>query len=206
MPHVADQPGNQLLKDQFVTRFVLMGFMGAGKTTVGRLLANRMAWSFLDVDHWIEAQQSSTIAQIFERRGEAGFRHLEAEAIRELSTRSQTVLALGGGAMEHPGSRELLASSHGTCLVFLDAPLDVMLERCRQQPDAAVRPLLQQRVLLEARLDQRLPHYRNAHLTIATARLTPDQVVERILEAVGGPGTTAESKTLPAAGTEGTNP
>ena len=161
--------------------FVLMGFMGAGKSTVGRLLATRLQWKFIDVDAYIETQEQATIAELFERHGENAFRGIESKAIRRLSSERDVVLALGGGAVETAETRQVLEQLQAACLVFLDAPLEIMLERCRQQPGAAIRPLLQQQALLEARLTRRLPHYRNSHLIIATEGLTPDQVVDRIL-------------------------
>ncbi|HEY0760469.1 MAG TPA: shikimate kinase [Acidisarcina sp.] len=182
------------------TRIVLVGFMGAGKTTVGALLAERLKWSFVDTDQQLENQTGSTVAEIFTRSGEAGFRLIEARAIEILVERQELVLALGGGALETESTRSLLRDSHGTLIVFLDAPAHLLLARCESQaastPQNAngskgsipVRPLLKQLgsnpALLEEKLASRLPHYGIAHLTVPTADRTPAEVANSVLAAL----------------------
>lgn len=163
-----------------ITRVLITGFMGAGKTTVGRLLAERLAWDFADSDHLLEAQTGHTIASIFQSRGEPAFRDLEAATIRESLTRDRLVLALGGGALERRETRDLLASLPDSILIFLDAPLDVLVSRCCDQPNAPVRPVLADRARLEERWATRLPWYRQAHLTVSTADSSPVEVAEMI--------------------------
>lgn len=165
-----------------IRRVVLTGFMGAGKSTIGALLAQRLGWNFLDVDTVIESRTGKTVAEIFAHQGEAAFRALEAEAIREQLRCENLVLALGGGAVETESTRELLATLGQTCVVFLDAPLEILVARCLAQPSAAERPVLADREGLLRRFEARLPYYRGAHLTIATAALTPQAVVAYILE------------------------
>jgi shikimate kinase len=166
---------------RFPQRIVLVGFMGAGKSTIGPLLANRLGWRFIDADHYLQARTGSTIADLFLRLGEAGFRALEAEAFAELSQENELVLALGGGALETESTRDLLAASHDACMVFLKAPLQVLIERCESQPGAAVRPVLRQRDALSQRFHARLPHYERAQISIDTVGLEPAEVVDRIL-------------------------
>lgn len=168
-----------------VRRIVLTGFMGAGKSTIGELLARRLGWQFVDTDAVVEARARLTIAQIFAQHGEDAFRALEADAVRDQAQAEEVVVALGGGAMESEGTREALSELAGTCVVFLDAPLEVMVARCLSQPGAAERPVLRDRERLRARLAARLPHYRRAHLIVGTADLTPEAVTDAILEAVG---------------------
>jgi shikimate kinase len=158
--------------------------MGAGKSTVGPLLARVLGWRFEDIDATIEAREGKAVAEIFAQQGEGAFRAIEAGTIQELAERDDLVLALGGGALESASTRAFLASSTNTCIVFLDAPLDILLARCLAQPSAAERPVLADRVGLSGRLNSRLPHYRQAHLTIATAGLTPEAVVTQVLNAV----------------------
>jgi shikimate kinase len=158
--------------------------MGAGKTTVGQLLAERLGWDFADSDHLLEAQTRQTIAAIFKSQGEPAFRDLEAAAIRNSLTQQRLVLALGGGALERAETRDLLASIPDSVLIFLDAPLDVLLSRCSGQPNAPVRPVLADRVRLQERWTARLPWYRQAHLTVHTAGCAPDQVVVHILHEI----------------------
>ena len=167
-----------------IRRIVLTGFMGAGKSTTGALLARELGWQFLDSDHVIEARAGRTVAQIFASEGEAAFRTLEAETIRNLSRDENLVLALGGGAIEHQLTREALQSLPDTRIVFLDAPLDIMVARCLAQPDAAVRPVLADRQRLVERFMLRLPHYRSAHLTVATEQQSPAEVASEILTAL----------------------
>lgn len=169
---------------QTIRRIVLTGFMGAGKSTIGALLARRLGWRFTDSDALIEARAGLTIAQIFAEQGEEVFRALETDAIRGCAQEEQLVLALGGGAVESGLTREALAGLDEVLVVFLDAPLEVMVARCVAQPGAAERPVLADRERLAARLAARLPHYRTAHLTVKTADLTPADVAEQILESL----------------------
>jgi shikimate kinase len=168
-----------------IRRIVLTGFMGAGKSTIGALLAQKLGWNFLDSDTVIETNAGMTVAQIFDRHGEADFRLREAQAIRDHSQSECLVLALGGGALESDATRAALAQLECTCTVFLDAPLETMVARCLAQPGAAERPVLADRERLAIRLAERLPHYRKAHLTLSTSGLTPHAVAEKILEVLG---------------------
>ena len=165
-------------------RIVLTGFMGAGKSTIGKLLADRLGWDFVDTDAVIEAHTGLTVARIFAERGEEAFRALEAEAVRCQAEADEVVVALGGGAIEFEATREALSRQEDAFVVFLDAPLEVMVARCLSQPGAAERPVLCDRARLTARLATRLPHYRQAHLTVATADLTPEGVANVILNAL----------------------
>jgi shikimate kinase len=164
-------------------RIVLTGFMGAGKTTVGNLLALRLGWTFVDADEKIEAASGATIAQLFIDRGEPWFRQLEHETIRELLDSKSLVLALGGGAIEDERTRSLVLSSQGTRLIHLEATLETVLHRCRGTE--SLRPVLQDKANLEARYLRRLPFYRQAHLTIPVDTLHPQDAVEVILEYLG---------------------
>lgn len=170
-----------------IRRIVLTGFMGAGKSTIGPLLAQRLGWEFLDLDNAIESRAGMSVPAIFAQQGEAAFRRLEAEAVRDQGRRNCLVLALGGGALETASTREFLAALDHTCMLFLDAPLEVLVTRCLDQsaqPDAVERPVLADRDRLRQRFDARLPHYRSAHLTVATAGRSPQEVVTGILGAL----------------------
>jgi shikimate kinase len=160
--------------------------MGAGKTTVGALLAERLGWAFADSDHVVEAHAGMTVAEIFERRGETAFRRMEADAVRETAAREHVVLALGGGALESPATRELLGALPRVRIVFLEAPLETLVGRCTGQADAPVRPILRDRERLAARWQARQPLYREAHLTVGTAGRTPAEVVDCIVRGVFG--------------------
>lgn len=167
-----------------IERVVLAGFMGAGKSTVGRLLARQLGWQFFDADEVIQVRNQATIAEIFSSGGEAVFRRLEAETIHSLLVESQSVISLGGGALETSETRELLLTDPATFLVFLDAPLDILLQRCEQQPGAAIRPVLLDREKLQERFARRLPHFRRAHLIVPTSGISPTEAAMNIAAAL----------------------
>jgi shikimate kinase len=162
------------------TRIFLTGFMGAGKTTVGRILARRLGWRFYDVDLLVEEEQQAAISSLFSTYGELAYRSMESAAVRRIHREEQVVISLGGGALETSEVRDLVMASPDSRTVFLEAPVSVLVERCVAQDLGASRPVLQDQALLEARYDLRLPYYRNAHLTVTTESLTPEEVAATI--------------------------
>jgi len=161
-------------------RLVLTGFMGAGKSTIGRLLADRLNWNFLDLDAHLEARTGATIPQLFAEQGEARFRRLESTALASALSRSNTVLALGGGTPEDLTNRLLLEQTPGTFTIFLDAPFPTLFDRCMLQDIA--RPVLEDPAAAQLRFERRHPLYRRlANLTITTSNQTPDQTVNALL-------------------------
>jgi shikimate kinase len=174
-----NEPGQTLIPAH-LHRLVLTGFMGAGKSTIGRLLAARLNWTFLDLDAHLEARTGATIPQLFERHGEAHFRRLESTALASALGQNNTVLALGGGTPEELTNRLLLEQTPATYTIFLDAPFPTLYDRCMLQDIA--RPVLADPTAAEQRFAKRHPLYRRlANLTIPTANQTPDQTVEAIL-------------------------
>ena len=161
-------------------QIVLLGFMGAGKSTVGPLLAEMLGWEFFDADHVLEQRAGCTIAELFVRHGEAGFRQLEESTVAELLELNRTVIALGGGAIESASTRSLMASRCDLYTAFLDGPLEILLDRCNQSN--TVRPVLQDRDGIESRYAKRLPHYRSATITVSTAGRTPEMIAREISE------------------------
>jgi shikimate kinase len=161
-------------------QIVLLGFMGAGKSTVGPLLAEMLGWQFFDADQVLEQRAGCTIAELFIRHGEPGFRKLEESTVADLLGLNHTVIALGGGAIESASTRALLASRKDLFTAFLEGPLETLLDRCNQSK--TVRPVLQDRDGIEARYAKRLPHYRTATLTISTAGRTPQMIAHEISE------------------------
>lgn len=170
-----------------LSRIVLTGFMGSGKTTVGRLLAGRLSLPFLDIDQVIVAETSSSIPELFSLHGEPWFRQLERATIaryfEEKNDPGQKqpllVMALGGGAIEDPATCELLLGDSATRLIHLEASLPTVLRRC--QGTEAERPVLADRDRLAARYHHRLPLYRQAHLSLAVDNLTPEETVQALL-------------------------
>src|SRR5215468_65391 len=112
-----------------IQRIALTGFMGAGKSTVGRLLATRLGWNFLDLDTHLEQRAGLTVPQIFSEQGEARFRRLESTALASALAQRSTVIALGGGVPESLTNRLLLEQTPGTFTVFLDAPFPILFDR-----------------------------------------------------------------------------
>ncbi len=173
-----------------IRRLVLTGFMGAGKTTVGRLLADRLGWEFVDLDALIEEQAGVTVPEIFAAHGEAHFRKLESQALAGALGRNKIVLALGGGAPESLTNRLLLEQTPATATIFLDAPFATLFDRCMMQAlnpgalesAAQARPNLADPAAAEARFHTRQPIYRRlAQHTIDTASLTTEQTVATLL-------------------------
>jgi shikimate kinase len=167
---------------QRVSRLILTGFMGAGKSTVGPILARELGWKFVDLDDVIEASSQRTVAEIFRDYGEANFRQRERHAVMNLIGEEEIVLALGGGTVEDESTRSLLIQSPGNCVVFLHAELPELLARCTVE--GKTRPLLAAPESLEDRHNRRLPHYRAAHLTVTTTGLAPEEVAGRVLTEV----------------------
>ncbi len=154
--------------------------MGAGKSTVGRLLARRLSKRFVDTDHEIEKRNGVTIPVIFEIEGEDGFRRREQEVLADLAQEQGLVLSTGGGIVLRPENREALRN-HGF-VVYLNARPELLAERTKHDRS---RPLLNVEDPL-ARLRQlhavRDPLYREvAHAIVETGRGAPQQVVQAIL-------------------------
>ena len=161
-------------------RLVLTGFMGAGKSTIGRLLADRLRWDFLDLDAHLEARTNATIPQLFALHGEARFRRLESTALASALGPDHTVLALGGGTPEELTNRLLLEQTPATFTIFLDAPFPTLFDRCMLQDIA--RPVLADPAAAQQRFQKRHPLYRRlANLTLDTANQSPEQTVDALL-------------------------
>lgn len=168
-----------------VDRIVLTGFMGSGKSSVGALLAERMGWTFVDLDREIERRDGRTVPQIFGESGEAHFRRLETAALASLLGQRRLVLALGGGAPEELGNRLLLEQTPHTAVVYLSAAYATLVQRCQRQaadPGATVRPVLADLAAAEARFHLRRPHYeRIASHSVETSEMELEAAVAAVL-------------------------
>ena len=157
----------------------LTGFMGSGKTTVGKVLADFLGCPFMDLDDLIVKKAGKSIPEIFAEDGEAAFRQLEARLLRqtvEKYTENTVVLALGGGALTAPASAALLREK--TVCIYLRATLETL--QSRLEGETAGRPLAD--ASLADRLAAREPLYeQTAHVIIDTDGLSPDEVADEII-------------------------
>jgi shikimate kinase len=156
----------------------LCGLSGSGKSTVAPLLARLRGCDALDTDAMIVAEAGTTIAEIFKREGEAGFREREARAVASACVRDRVVVALGGGALERDES--LAAVQTAGILVFLDAPDDVLASRITRG-NGEIRPLLAQPDALARMRAQRTARYERASLRIDTSTLSPEAIASLIV-------------------------
>jgi len=176
-------------------RIILIGFMGSGKSSVGRVLASRLGWELVDTDAMIEAQAGSPVADIFRDRGEPVFRDLEAEVLASLRGRRNLVIATGGGAPAQPRNGDFFLGrgtghdsgrASGAAAVFhLRVSLETALQRARGNRE---RPLLTRgegavRTLYESRL----PVYESLGTGVETDGRGPAEVVEEILRLLRNP-------------------
>jgi shikimate kinase len=166
----------------------LTGFMGSGKSTVGRLLAAQLAWRFLDLDTEIERHTGLPISQIFEQKGEAVFRDIEHECLARIlglagERDTRIVLALGGGTFAQPRNAALIrefglaSRAAGAAVVWLDCDLDDLLQRCVLMGD---RPLFRDEASFRKLYEERLPYYQQAGYRVQSGG-EPIRVVEQIL-------------------------
>jgi len=166
-----DQPRN----------LILIGFMGTGKTTIGKRVARSLGFRFVDTDQLIARKAGKSIPDIFAHSGEEAFRELETEVLRECAARSGQVISTGGGIVTRPGNLEILRDAG--YVVWLKASPETIYDRVRRNRN---RPLLHtddpERTIREM-LDQRLDLYRRAkHLSVSTDDLTLDETSFGITE------------------------
>jgi shikimate kinase len=158
-------------------KLYLVGFMGAGKSTVARALAKRLDWKIEDIDERIERRERRDIPAIFRQEGEPYFRSVEREELITLLPQRGTVIATGGGTVVDAGNRELMLRDGA--VVWLDAPFATILERV---PVDGRRPLAADRLEMERLYNQRLMTYRQAHLRVDAGRGSVEDLVDRIVD------------------------
>lgn len=181
---VTNKSGNS---DGKGTLLCLIGFMGAGKTTVGAALARELGWPFFDLDQLIEDLERQTVAEIFSRDGQKIFRNIETEALRRMLAKSgeqDRVLALGGGAIAQPDNQELLTEA-GAVTIFLCAEPELLWQRCVDTPDSSLRPLLKDKASFLKLYAEREPVYRRAAHTFSTDGKNVEAVAKEIATALG---------------------
>ncbi|PLW78097.1 shikimate kinase [Cohaesibacter celericrescens] len=161
---------------------VLIGLMGAGKTTVGRRLANRLAIPFRDADHEIEAAANMSVAEIFSQHGETHFRDGEKKVIARLLDKGNQVLATGGGAWMNAETRDLIGGKGIS--IWLKAEFDILMARVRRRSH---RPLLRDpdpEGVMRRLIDERYPVYALSDITVMSVDLPHESIVTSVVEAL----------------------
>lgn len=162
--------------------------MGSGKSAVGKILAQRLGWRFLDLDALVESREARSIADIFALSGETGFRMAEREALKELLTaksltETSIVLSLGGGTIMQPENRAALERV-GSVIVFLSASAQELWQRCVTKQTLGAenrpRPLMKDEVSFKQLYAERLPQYEQAPITVSTSGKSTEQTAEEI--------------------------
>jgi shikimate kinase len=162
----------------------LVGMMGAGKTTVGRALAQRLELEFVDCDRMLVQRTGVPVATVFEIEGEAGFRRRESAVLAELAEGTDRVVATGGGVILSPDNRAVMRA-HGT-VVYLRARLESLWERTRHDSSRPLLATADPRATLAALLEVRDPLYREtAHLVVDTGSQSASTLVTRVVAALG---------------------
>ncbi len=169
---------------------ILVGFMGAGKSSVGRALAEQLGWTFEDLDERIELRERRKVPEIFRDSGESGFRQAEhaalRELLRELGTGAERIVALGGGAFVQKDNATLVKAGCAPT-VFLDAGVQELWRRCRQQAEEQriERPLLGSLERFAELYEARRRHYMKASFRQETGGKTVQEIAAEVIQALG---------------------
>jgi shikimate kinase len=159
---------------------VLVGFMGTGKSTVGRFIAEKLGWDLVDTDHYIEKLEGMSIAELFSKHGEVYFREAETRSIKEIMSKSNQVVATGGGAVLAEENRLILKTKG--YVVALTASVETIIQRVSGDRN---RPLLlgKAHIVVPELLEKRKHAYDFADIAISTDRLRIEFISQRILDA-----------------------
>ncbi len=157
----------------------MTGFMGAGKSTVGRALAKELGWQFVDLDEEVETLAGCAVSEIFRSRGEAAFRALEIRALRDLRAPNPLVVATGGGVMSRESARRVMSQRGVT--VWIDAPFEVLAQRLAET-ELLSRPMFRDETQVRALWESRLPDYERADFTVRIRGDEKPSIVARTIK------------------------
>lgn len=174
-----DQIYSQHDKPRKFWNIALIGFMGCGKTTVGRKVAQRLHYQFIDTDHLIETRLGMKIPQIFEKYGEAFFRNIEAEVVKELSVIRRAVIATGGGMGANP--HHLASLKQHSLVICLWATPEVLYERLKKSSDRPLLYVSNPKARIEELLKDRMPVYRQADVIMNTGLRSIEELVRQVI-------------------------
>lgn len=164
------------MKEECQPSYFLIGFMGVGKTTIGRGLAEHLQLPFHDLDELLERRSGKTIVEIFKTEGEKVFRALETQILRDVAKKSASVVATGGGIFIKPENRDIIRSSGLS--IWLDAPWDVILAR----GGGSHRPMWDSAERAKSLFEMRVPYYRMADIRFETTNLNHEDAAEQLTE------------------------
>lgn len=169
------------IPEKLPARFYLTGYMGAGKTTVGKILARSIHYQFIDTDRELVKRFKKPMRRIFSEEGEAAFRQAELDLIYELGQEEGLVISTGGGTLVRDNT--LKAALETGTLIYLKAPVDVLFERVIFSPkDRPMIDVPNAEQVFTDRFKQREPYYIQAHIHVDSDRKHPQRVIEQILE------------------------
>lgn len=161
-------------------RVYLTGYMGAGKSTIGRLLALKMGYRFLDTDRQLVKQCQKTISEIFAEEGEEFFRQSELSLLTELAQQNKLIISTGGGTLTRPQTLEI-ANQSGSVIVYLRAPIETLFERVIFSPkDRPMIDVPNAEEVFRQKFQQRETFYNSAHFSVDTADKQPSEVAGEI--------------------------
>ena len=163
----------------------LVGFMGTGKTVVGREIARHKNWRFLDLDELIELKEKTAITEIFAKKGEPYFRKVESKALKEVAKEKNFVVACGGGIVIDPENIKTMKETG--LMICLAAGAEVILKRISGHTHRPLLNVPNPRKQVEFLLKLRAPYYAKAHKNIDTSKLSVKEVVNRILKIARSP-------------------
>ena len=163
-----------------VSKLLITGFMGSGKTTVGRLVADKLSWTFIDLDEAVESAIGTSIGEIFASGGESEFRQVERQTLLEVLEGERVVVATGGGTLAQPAVVENVQPQ--TVIVWLDVPLAV-IERRLGEGERQVRPLYRDFAAVSELYERRRPSYQAAGVRVEIeADESPEAVADRVVD------------------------